>query len=292
MSIVLNEYNVWCTVENKWYTTWNTTEPLVCPNNSSHAIDRTLTTILQIINSDATDKFGKKIIHSTPRPFNTTTYITGSGDDITNVDNVGDGVIFLADHKIGQPTLTSFYSDLNIINNETWLREGYVSWINAVGDTISLEIIPIVTPTVVSTNTNFNLYGGYLIVPATGNGTINVTSDLTLPTGGLVYMPDDENGITPMAFWNATWNESTKKFDTVTPAPLGNGRYNLFAAEVILNRFVNKIVLTGTASQKFSSKDATQLGHGMRFKCVTNTTLPDHNWTTSFNLTFFRRKTV
>jgi len=226
---------------------------------------------------------GKLRVHQTSRQLGTKTYFTGSGDNPDDPSDIGNGNDFIFSHKIGDSTNVAIYLDFNCIENETWLHEGYVIWKNALFDRISLDIVSRVTNTQAGSNTAYNLYGGYLIIPSDGtNGTIDIISDITTSTGGLVYMTDTDTGEQPIAFWNAEWNSSTEKFENITPAPLGDGRYNMFATEICLGRFVNRIPFLNNGFEKLQSSDVDRLGHGMRLKAYTQTYIdeqhPDHDW--------------
>ena len=45
MSVIVNKYRIWCVTENAYVYGWSETEPTTCPNNTSHTIDETKTTI-------------------------------------------------------------------------------------------------------------------------------------------------------------------------------------------------------------------------------------------------------
>lgn len=237
------------------------------------------------------DSSGKLLVHETSRVLDTITYFTGTGDDPNDVTDVGGGAEFIFSHSLGDPTIQHLYLDFNIIQNKTYLHEGYMIWENADFDTITFEMVPRVTTVQAASNTNYDLYGGYLIVPASdGTGSIEITSDITSPIGGLVYMPDSDTGSPPTAYWNADWNSVTKKFENITPAA-GNGRYNMFAAEIVFARFVNKIPVVGNGFKRLQSADSDQLGHGMRLKSTIITYGEDHTWKIACILTMHREKT-
>jgi hypothetical protein len=163
----------------------------------------------------------------------------------------------------------SKYIDFNIAENETWLHEGYLTWYNCHFDKLTLKLVPRVTGTTVTSGTNYALYGGYLVVPTfPGTGTIDITSDITSPTGGLVYMPDDDLGNAPTAFWNADWNSTTKEYENISAAPNGDGRYNMFAVEVTLAEFISQIPFLDHGFIAMNSSDTDQIGQGMRLKMV------------------------
>ena len=166
-------------------------------------------------------------------------------------------------------------------------------WNSAQFDTITFEIVPRVTSVVSASNTYYNIYDWYLIVPAAGDGTVQITSDITTVTGGLVFIPPDYDGIRRVpCFWNAIWNSTSKRFENISPAPLGNGEYNMFAVEIVLNRFVNRIPVLGDGFEMMQSADADQLGQGMRLKATLHTALPDHYWNVGCILTMHRARTV
>ena len=162
---------------------------------------------------------------------------------------------------------------------------------------MTLNIVPRVPTWEYSSGTDYNIYGGYLIIPSDGtNGTINITSDLTSSIGGLVYMPDDDQGNSPTAFWNADWNTTTKEFENITPAPYGNGRYNIFAYEVNMARFINSLPLLGSGFERLQTSDVDQLGHGMRLKALITTHIDenhgDHHWHMTCCITLHREHSV
>jgi hypothetical protein len=215
-------------------------------------------------------------------PDATTITFSNTGSDVTEKDATG--------HVIGR--VHRIYLDFNIAENRTWLHEGYIIWKDADFDTVTLEIMPIVTSVVTGqTGKNYNLYGGYLIIPAAGDGTIDVTSDITAPRGGLVYAPPDDQGNAPTAYWDAEWDATNKVYKNITAAPSGNGHYNMFAAEVTLSRFVNRIPLLGSGFQMLQSADTAELGQGMRIRASAQMWGTDHTWRIACALTMHRAKT-
>jgi len=237
------------------------------------------------------DSTGKLRFHETSRPLGTDTYFSSCGDDISDASKVGGGDSCLKiRHAVGGGDSHSVYFDLNIASNETWLHEGYLSWLGFDGDMASLEIVNLPATTVAGTNTLYNLYGGYLVVPAAGDGTLDITSDLTDPRGGLVYMPDSDEGEPPLAYWNADWNPSTKQYENIAAAPTGDGRYNIFSLEIVLSRFVNKIALMGDGFMMLQSADTARLGQGMRLKLTVDrdTTVDDRVFSMTSIITFHR----
>lgn len=237
------------------------------------------------------DASGKLRIHQTSRQLGTKTYFTGAGDDPTDVTNYGEGAAFQLHHEVGSGIQTE-YIDLNVVENKTWIHEGYVTWKNCDLDSVCFEVVPRIVNYTASSGTNYNLYGGYLVIPAAGDGTINVTSDITTHSGGLIYMPDSDDGISPTAYWNADWNITTKGFENISAAPSGNGRYNMFTVEVVLARFANKIPFLVNGFLQLQTSDIDQLGQGMRFKMYNHTHGTDHEWTVAAMITLHREKSV
>lgn len=296
----LFKYRIYCNTEGDYFTVWAEEEPDFCPNNNTHEIDESKTSIVnQILQEEPRDRSGKQRVHETSRALGTKTYFAGAGDDTDDITDVGGGFPFTIEHDIGDPNPQNVYLDFNIIENETWIHEGYIQWKGALFDRIDLSVVNRVTNVHVDSTatTDFALLGGYLIVPiytvggGPGDGTLVIDSDYTQPNGGLVYMPDDDLGNPPTAFWNADWNSSTKEFENLTPAPTGDGRYNMFAVEIAFARFANKIPLLGDGFLRMQTADTDQIGHGMRFKMIAYTQ-GDHEWSISFIMTMHREHTA
>ncbi len=243
-------------------------------------------------------KDGKVAVHATSKSPGLFVYWTGKGDNFAN-GYVGNGEPILLRHNVGESKAQQKYIDFHCIDNKTEMHEGTVVWYGAkVGDSGSCSAVSSVMPTEPGVNTNFNLYGGYLIVPAAGNGTLQVTGDLTNidpALGCFVEMYVDEAGYKPPTFWNADYNPVTMKFENITPAPNGDGRFNLFAVEVYFSRFVNHVNFVGTGSVSLRSEDSAPLMHGMRLLHHINTSIldgiDDHEWSFSVALTLQRART-
>ena len=229
-------------------------------------------------------------IQQTSRPFGTVTYFTSHGDDTTDPTNVGDGAMMQMSHKSGvDPLEQTKYIDLNIAENITFIHEGYLTWQNCKYDYVSMEIVPRVTTYSSSSNTYYNLYGGYLIIPAAGDGTIDVAAEDIR----LIKMPQArDTGIRGAGFWNADYNSTTHSYENITAAPYGNGIYNMFGVEVILNRFVNKYLILNNGFYKLQSADTNEMGDGMRLRLRLNTYGDDHDWDAACGLTFHRERTI
>jgi len=243
------------------------------------------------------DKEGKLFVHQTSKDIGMTTYWTGRGDDHTNIYDIGNGEHFTLINFPGEPSATIKYMDLNTLDNKTSLHEGYFFWDNAqMGDYASLSIVTNTVTTEPAENTNFNIYGGFLVVPALpGQGTVQVTSDITNPCisgGSLVKVYTDETGYRPPAYWNATYNKTTRLFEDIHPAPNGDGFYNMYSIELEVNRFVNSLPLFNSGVQRLQSSDSVPFPHGMRLKLEIETTNDDHEWCVGGMITMHRQKTI
>lgn len=232
----------------------------------------------------------KVIVQSTSRPIGTYSCFTSEGDNTSHSHLVGGGHRFINYHEVGDSTVSSFYVDFNTIENITYLHEGYGLYTSAYFDTINLEVVPTITPVSPGTNTYFNLYNGYLIIPAAGDGSVEVNSSEMK----LVEIPislDNPLKRQAPAFWDATWNTSLQKFENLTPAPLGDGTFNMFASEVIMQKPVN-MCLIGSGNIVLKTTDIAQIGHGIRLKLtfITGTTADrtDHDWNMSVILALHR----
>ena len=242
------------------------------------------------------DASGKLRVHQTSRNNGTMICWTGEGDDTSDPTLVGGGTPLSFAYKIGQTDPLVRYIDFNLVENKTYLHEGYISWQSAELDWIDLQLVSRVTGTVAATGTTFNLYAGYLIIPAyPGTGTIQLTTDITQIDGGLVYMPLNDQGLRGPSFWNATWDKAIQRYTNITPAPTGNGQYNMFDQEVVLAHFVRHMHLLGDGFIALNSSDTDELGSGMRLKLTADTnkeTTVDHDWAFACLLCLHRQKSV
>lgn len=292
MSINLYKYRVWCNDEQGWFNIWDTTDPTTCPNHADHTIDTTKTTIIQKKKAvEPTDKSGKTRVHQTSRKLGLRIMWFGEGDDTSNILNVGGGHDIIGQHSIGEGD-TPIYIDWNVAENETFIHEGYVTWKDCNMDRVTLEIVPRVTATEVSSGTNYNIVNGFLIVPAAGDGTTSITADITNPNNGLIYMPNDDEGNPPVAYWNADYNSSTQLYENITAAPDGNGRYNMFSTEVPLIRFLHRMPLLANGFMALNSSDTDEIGHGMRLKLTPETAGTDHDWSIASLICMHRNRST
>jgi len=139
------------------------------------------------------------------------------------------------------------------------------------------------------------VYGGYLVVPTPpGYGNKEIVNDLTIPSGGLVYMPNNDLGETPSAYWDADYNTSTHKYENIRPNYTATGRYNIFSYEIVFAEFVRNMNLLSSGFIPLNSSDTDQLGQGMRLKMIadTNTSVDDHDWAIACTMCLHRDKSV
>ncbi len=236
-----------------------------------------------------TDAFKKHLVHNTCRPPHTDTYYTGSGDGNLILGNA-QAIDYV--HKNTDPLEEVMYLDFLSINNESFLHHGYISFIDGLGDIFDFEVVVKKTDTEAAENTNFKLYtniftGKGLILPAAGNGDLNITGNMNfveaiLCQKKMIMMP---------GFWNADYDEETNTFSNITPAPTGNGKYNLFDEEYVFNHFMNKIPCRGTCQYfKLQSDDTARVGYGFRIKITFKTSEPNHAWSMTSFLAMHRER--
>lgn len=292
-------YRVWCEVEQMYYEIWSTTPPQVCPNNSAHAIDTTKTTFVdQQLETEKRDPSGRLRVQQSSRPLGTRVHFTSAGDDLNNLADVGGGDRLRFDHAIGDDTTHLVYADFNTIENETYIHEGYLSWKGWNFDDITIEVVPRIVTTVAGTNTDYyvNPSTPYIVLPsvmAGGAGNVTINESLEDPiTPGLVYIPDagDPQFGKPPAYWNADWNSTTKKFENISAAPNGDGRYNIFTEEIVFSRFANKLTFVNDGFLRLKTSDTDMVGHGMRVRATINIVGDDHVCSGSCVLTMHREK--
>ena len=262
--------------ENEWYEdknfAWNTW-------------------VLGVFDIPVKNSDGRVINHTTPRPMGTFTYFTGSDDDHVDPHAVG-GVVNVNEldwhHQIGDAMTDSRYFDFNTIINTTYIRQGNLIFKNAELDYLDFEVVPKVTTYTLEENTNFNLYSGYLIIPAAGDGTVQVANEDMI----LVQNVPNEFGVRPAGYWDADWSTTTKQFENIAPNVNGTGNYNMFGLEIILHRFMNRKKLLGNGLEICETEDVAPLGHNIRLKITTTTQNPDHEWSVAATLMLYRNRTV
>jgi hypothetical protein len=256
---------------------------------------------------------GRPSFHFTPRKLGRMTAFMGKADNQDNEMNIGGSVgaargyvkFVSSENDLGETPDLQFtpygsttqldyfklnpplYIPLNTIVNKTDIHDAIVSWYGCTETVmISVEVVPETTDYISGTDTYYNLYGGYLIIPAAGDGTITVAAeDITL-----VGLPLKQDGTKDPGFWNADFNTTSGEFENITAAPYGDGEYNMFGVEVSLQEFVCEWPLIDKGTTKLFTYDSEELGHNMKFKYEFYTT-GTHDWQFSSLLNLFREKT-
>jgi hypothetical protein len=233
---------------------------------------------------------GRNRVYDTVRPWGTRIMYMGQSDDITDPTKIGGGPVNKMVHATGGNDPQSMYIDFNTIINDTYAYLFMASFKDFQFDELTMTGVPRLTTVSSGSNTNYNTYGGYLIVPAAGNGTTVVADENRV----LVAVHVNEEGVKPPAYWNADFNTTTKVFENITPAPAGDGWYNMFAAEVPLVNFCLKAVLNGTIQgwMMTPSHEADKIAHGVRLKISVDTIGDDHDWTFGVTVVCYRQKTI
>jgi len=231
----------------------------------------------------------RQIVHATPRYRGTSTCFTSIDDDQTDPSKIwgGSNKIKL-DHVIAQPASQTIYLDFNTIDNKTYILTGFLHWHDAIFDELTVSIVPQVTTYSTSTNTDYDLYNGYMIIP---NGTSTGTIAVNDADRKLVQVSLNEFGQKASAgYWDADYNTTTKQFENITANASGDGDFNMFSTEVIFHSYLNKFIMHGTDRESLTAFDADQLGHGTRLKFVLDTIGTDHNWQFNGAIVMFREK--
>jgi len=241
---------------------------------------------------------GKLFVHQTPTPCGSTSYITSQGDDYTDRASVGGGEMMLIEHASGEGD-DDVDIDFNCAGNKTWVYSGFATWASAQRDRLTMSVMSKASTTSGGSSTNFNtlVYPGHpwhgkLIVPAAGDGTLDVTVPVLV---GFYPNTTDHEENDVLCYWNATWNPATKSYDDLAAAPAGDGEFNMFTDEMELFRFANQILMDGTNTVPWSidSRDSQRMGDGMfiRLTPTTNPDVDDHGWRACVTLFMHREQT-
>jgi len=291
-------FEIFCNDCGESYKIWGEVAPTTCSVSKDHTIDVSKTRILEYKPADPfiLDTSGKIRVQETPRNLHTITCWTGAGDSNASLSDIGNGEEFIINHKEGDSLIQHMYADLWSMNNPTYLYNGTAVFLNAMMDQVTMEIVTR-SPSDMTIHSpgsytgDYNIVSGLLIPSVPGEGMVTINSDITKFDGGLSYIPDDDNGIPPKnAYWDAEWDGT--KFTNIVPNMTGEGRFNLFAGEFPIHRFVNVVPLAGSGSLIFESHDSDRYGHGFRIKITTFTREPDHSWILGAMFTMHRKYTV
>lgn len=243
------------------------------------------------LSSETRDNSGKLRVHQTSRKDGLAIHWTSEGDDRSDPLKFGEGSDLSYIHKIGDSTSGFTYVDFNGYLNESWIHEVVLTWKGCYLDKVTVDIVPDVVAIVEEAGTTFSTYGALIIPAVPGTGTINLAQDVLAYGGGLVLRdsPSDPTQTGSPAFWDADWNEDTGRFENLRANATGEGQYNMFHSEIVLNRTFNNVQLLGDGFQIFNSSDTDQITHGLRLKCSFETRLPDHDWSMTGILVMHRK---
>lgn len=310
---MLYRLKVWCETEHMYTYNWSENSVPVCVNNSSHMVNDDLSSIEQTIDtsvplvklSEFHNSNGNLIVQPTCRPPGTVTCHTGYSDDILNMSDVGNGKIIRVDHMKGGGSNTiitdmhlieQLYVDFNTVLNPTYIFRAKILHSNFINSNISCYVTNRITPFVHGSGT---IYQGIpylgqsnaLILPSNNTGNLQLYGEVSL-----VETQYLDNGTRGQGFWNAEidYNEP-KLFKNITPAPYGNGKYNIFAKELLFDRFVNIILDSPGKSMvtEIDSFDISRLPHGVRLKIVIKIPKDSDSTCTAFtNIMMYRTKTI
>jgi len=74
---MLSKYRVWCEDESAYFETWLETDPTTCPNNNTHTITTSKTSIIESREDEPQkDPSGKLRVQSSSRQIGTMTYFS------------------------------------------------------------------------------------------------------------------------------------------------------------------------------------------------------------------------
>lgn len=239
---------------------------------------------------------GRLIVHQTPRPRGTFTYYTNAGDRQDSPTYIGGNTalenrlnFYMPESCSGDDDFCVRYLDLNTIENPTYIYEGLAQWKDCYNDFLCFEVVSKVCDFVSgASGTYFNALEDGTVIPANGDGTINITNPI------LVEMVPNEYGDFPPGLWDADY-DSVSGFYNIRPNLSYSGQFNMFIEEKLFSRFGNQLCFLGNGSCAFPSNDQSQIGHNMRFKITAKTNITQygpHEWWANINVTMFRNKTA
>lgn len=136
----LYKYQVRCITDNKWVTIWNETAPTVCPENNTHTINSSLTTIVDKISEETVkvkeenvptgENFGTRPLHLTANAGTTATQTAAwpfkvsalSVNFVANCAHIGDTI----DMIVGKDTTIGWIT-ANVSQASYWEEKNYIT---------------------------------------------------------------------------------------------------------------------------------------------------------------------
>ena len=253
MTETVYKYKVWCNTDSKYIEIWATTEPTTCPENNTHTIDTSKTSILEELTKTfpvSTIDGAKVAVHSSYKPeipgHSTYAVWTGAGDDLTDdVAGNGDGDILQIHTEVGVPT-TSVKIEFNPLYGRIWIHEAYIKFTGGgVGDYISSRIYARGVPLQQSVSLDLVLDGTDIKYSASGPGT--GTHGFADPTKITLI----DRAFSKDGDWD--WDG-----ETLTPNLVGDGDFKMSTIDTVTHRFINKVPCYGDCASYFSmSSDET-----------------------------------
>jgi hypothetical protein len=291
----LFKYRVWCETEQAYKYTWDETEPTTCPDNNSHSLDTTKTTVVQTIIEDlpfSRHLENKLAVHasSKPEPEGISTYAiwAGSGDDpsLPEDESLGAGDLLAFNMTYGNP---SEVKDIKFDprHGRVWIHEAYVKFENGgVADYLTADVMAPATPLQQAVDLNYYVEDGWLKYYTGGS-----------PLPG--SPPIELYGLagTPVLVERSFSKDGDWDYDGInlTPNFAGNGLYKITTIERPVHRYFNKVPLNGTSATYFtmSSEETAELpvalGYFIRVNVYNNS---DSNWSISIIMEIYREKTT
>lgn len=291
----LYKFKFHCDVCNQYYETGFifSDDPILCPVDSTHTISEIIE-MDSIITENISNIWNIPYTQPYTKPTDTYDYFTGRCDDRTTKTTYGTGNKMYVNHMANSGiTKHELYFDVNCEENKTYIHNGWVLYNNCLGESITFEIIPEVNPIITGlTGTNYKLYDGYMIIPASGDGDIDLADPNNLkPLECLVSQVTKQKY---PGYWDADWDSVNQKWINLQPNANGTGNFNLIAdigADIVLDRFANAITLVGSGKYFTNTFSTAQLGVGFRIK-ITIETDDTHDFQIAVNLFLARRHTL
>lgn len=277
------KWQVWCLNENEFEYVWSATAPTTCPNNASHVIDPSRTSIVEEVRQAyPTSEIGTKIwVHSSSKPQlpDRMFFIqwVGAGDDANG--QIGGGDLL---HFHLTPGTSSIYKDAKFYdgNGLVFIHEGYCSYNNAGhGDYLDVSVWAEGSP--LQTVTNLDL-----IVDADGEVKYSPLGPGT-GTHGFAAEP-----ILVGRRFLKLGNWDYDPINGLRPNFTKTGEFDIYASDQEVHKLVCKLPVTGTSNglTRLVSEDTTQLPNGY-FLRITATNTSNTEWNANVLLTVYREKT-
>jgi hypothetical protein len=268
MTASVSKYRVYCTDESTYVVGWSSGIPGLCYNNAAHTIEESRTTLIETISSSfatTADSDHRLVVTSSTTPSTYRAQYTSCSDDFDNGIRYEGGNMSITHSDTDDATKVTIFRYIDPF----YVTGASVECINGLkGDYLSVCVQAPATAVVPngSNEGNCNVVGGMIVPVDDASGAFDVDLDASINANldGVVFPSIKKvTAATPVPASRDLTTHETSGFFTLgddtgelTPSYARDGTHNLFAAPIVLSRWIEKwslwCPLSGNKSYEFT----------------------------------------